>query len=90
MYMYDSQVTSCHDAVWCGSPPTLQTKGVKSIVSIDPKDAAWYAAAGAGGAGLIGTLAVWPIMRKMLRSYDDAHDLTKDTDHKTSGIEEDR
>jgi hypothetical protein len=35
--------------------PTLQTKGVKSIVSIEPANAAWYAAVGAVGAAIIGT-----------------------------------
>jgi hypothetical protein len=33
----------------------LQTKGVKSIVSIEPSNAAWYAAVGAVGAAIIGT-----------------------------------
>jgi hypothetical protein len=33
----------------------LQTKGVKSIVSIQPSDAAWYAAVGGVGAAIIGT-----------------------------------
>jgi hypothetical protein len=70
----------------------LQTKGVKSIVSIKPTDAAWYAAVAGVGAGLIGTLAVWPFMRKLLREYDENHSGTKDTEagYKTSGIEEDR
>jgi hypothetical protein len=74
------------------SAAALQTKGVKSIVKIDPSDAAWYAAAGGGGAGLIGTLAMWPFMRRLLRQYDEARALPKDgsKDFKTQGIEEDR
>jgi hypothetical protein len=53
----------------------ILTKGVKSIVSIEPKDAAKWAAIGASGAAVIGTLAVWPFMRKLLRQYDDAHNI---------------
>jgi hypothetical protein len=72
----------------------LQTKGVRSIVKIEPNDAAWYAAAGGAGAGLIGTLAVWPFMRKLVRQYDETNNsLPKDAaegGYKTSGIEEDR
>jgi hypothetical protein len=65
---------------------------VKSIVSIKPADAAWYAAVAGVGAGLIGTLVVWPFMRKLLRQYDEDHGSSKDTEagYKTSGIEEDR
>jgi hypothetical protein len=33
----------------------MQTKGVKSIVTIQPTDAAWYAAVAAVGAAIIGT-----------------------------------
>jgi len=71
----------------------LQTKGVKSIVSIEPANAAWYSAVGGVGAGLVGTLAVWPFMRKLVRQYDEQNSLPKDADvanYKTSGIEEDR
>jgi hypothetical protein len=70
----------------------LQTKGVRSIVKIEATDAAWYSAVAGAGAGLIGTLAVWPFMRKLLRQYDEQNSLPKDaqSDYKTSGIEEDR
>jgi hypothetical protein len=67
---------------------------VRSIISIKPEDAAWYSAVAGAGAGLIGTLAVWPFMRKVLREYDERHNLPKDAEanlnYKTSGIEEDR
>jgi solute carrier family 20 (sodium-dependent phosphate transporter) len=53
----------------------ILTKGVRSIVSIEPANAAWYAACGAGGAAIVGTLAVWPFMRKLLRQYDEAHNI---------------
>jgi hypothetical protein len=63
-------------------------------VSIDPKDAAWYSAAAGAGAGLLGSLAILPFMRKVLREYDVQHELPKDAEananYKTSGIEEDR
>lgn len=75
----------------------ILTKGVKSIVSIKPTDAAWYSAVAAVGAAVIGTAAVWPFMRKLVRQYDEAHNAdgsSKDTESghggKTSGIEEDR
>jgi hypothetical protein len=71
----------------------LQTKGVRSIVKIEATDAAWYSAVAGVGAGLLGTLAVWPFMRKLLRQYDEQNSLPKDAQaesYKTSGIEEDR
>jgi hypothetical protein len=68
----------------------LQTKGVRSIVKIEPSDAAWYAAAGGGGAGLIGTLAVWPFMRRLLRKYDEARALPSKDGFKVQDVEEDR
>ncbi|KAF6262371.1 phosphate transporter [Scenedesmus sp. NREL 46B-D3] len=48
----------------------ILTKGVKSIVSIKPSDAAWYSAVGAVGAAIVGTACIWPFMAKMLRKYD--------------------
>jgi sodium-dependent phosphate transporter len=47
----------------------LQTKGVKGIVTITPQDGAWYAAAGAAGATLIGTAIIWPIMKRSLANF---------------------
>jgi hypothetical protein len=84
----------CLSLLFPSSSSLLQTKGVKSIVSIKPTDAAWYSAVAGVGAGLLGTLAVWPFMRKLVRQYDDEQNsLPKDVqaaDYKTSGIEEDR
>jgi hypothetical protein len=72
----------------------LQTKGVKSIVSIKPENAAWYAAIGGAGAAVLGSAIAWPMMRKLVREYDQNHTLPKDaegnTTYKTSGVEEDR
>jgi hypothetical protein len=72
----------------------MQTKGVKSIVSIKPEDAAWYAAIGGGAAAVVGSAIAWPLMRKLLKQYDETHTLPKDaegkTTYKTSGVEEDR
>jgi sodium-dependent phosphate transporter len=48
----------------------MQTKGVKGIVSISPEDGAWYAAAGAAGATLIGTGIIWPLMKRSLNNFD--------------------
>ncbi|WIA18457.1 hypothetical protein OEZ85_009915 [Tetradesmus obliquus] len=48
----------------------ILTKGVKSIVTIAPSDAAWYAAVGAVGAAIIGTACIWPFMYKLVRQYD--------------------
>jgi hypothetical protein len=76
-----------------------QTKGVKSIVSIEPEQAAMWAAVGGAGACVLSCLAVWPIMRKSLRAYDTSREIPKDaaeagvgekTKQVQSGIEEDR
>lgn len=82
-----------------GSPVLcLQTKGVKSIVSIKPEDAAWYAAVGGAGACVLSILLVWPIMRRSLRQYDqanaeaqkDAEGQGKSAEGHRLGVQEDR
>jgi hypothetical protein len=56
------------------SSSLLQTKGVKSIVSIEPEDAAMWAAVGGAGACVLSCLIIWPLMRSAVRRYDSAHD----------------
>jgi len=65
-----SKRASCCHCLYC----LVQTKGVKSIVQINPTDAAWYAAVGGAGAAVVGTLVVWPLMRRVLKKYDNTHD----------------
>jgi hypothetical protein len=43
---------------------------VKGIVTISPENGAWYAAAGAAGATLIGTAIIWPLMKRSLSTFD--------------------
>lgn len=80
--------------VLCTLPFRPQTKGVKSIVSIKPENAAWYAAIGGGGAALLGSAIAWPIMRKVVKRYDEQHTIPKDGDgkttHKHTDVQEDR
>jgi hypothetical protein len=46
---------------------------VRNIVKIAPADAAWYSAVAAVGATIIGTLGVWPLMRRSVAQYDASH-----------------
>lgn len=48
------------------------TKGVRAVVSIETPQGAWMAAVGAVGAAVIGTLIMWPVMKRYLRKYDEA------------------
>jgi sodium-dependent phosphate transporter len=72
----------------------MQTKGVKGIVSISPEDGAWYSAAGAAGATLIGTAIIWPLMKRSLANFDhqNANSLEagKDANGSSAFVEEDR
>ncbi|KAF6251745.1 phosphate transporter family-domain-containing protein [Scenedesmus sp. NREL 46B-D3] len=71
----------------------ILTKGVKSIVSIAPQDGVWYAAAGAGGATIIGTAIIWPLMKRSLANFDTSNtnslEAGKDAGS-TAFVEEDR
>lgn len=62
------------DVMFC-----LQTKGVRGVATIEVNTAAWIAAAAAGGAAVIGTAILWPVMKRVLRKYDErASALPKD------------
>lgn len=41
-------------------------------MSIETPQGAWMAAVGAVGAAVIGTLIMWPVMKRYLRKYDEA------------------
>ncbi|WIA36993.1 hypothetical protein OEZ86_008230 [Tetradesmus obliquus] len=50
----------------------ILTKGVRGIATIDINQAAWIAAAAASGCAVLGSAALWPLMKRMLRNYDAA------------------
>lgn len=66
-----------------------QTKGVKSVVKIDQNKAAWIAALAGVGAAVIGSLALWPLMRRMLRNYDEQQQHQKNIEAGFADVEED-
>jgi hypothetical protein len=48
-----------------------QTKGVRAVVTIENAQGAWMSAVGAVGASIVGTLVMWPVMKRYLRKYDE-------------------
>lgn len=45
---------------------------MRGIATIDINQAAWIAAAAASGCAVLGSAALWPLMKRMLRNYDAA------------------
>lgn len=44
----------------------LQTKGVRGVANIDINTAAWIAAVAAVGCAIVGSAALWPVMRRLV------------------------
>uniref|UniRef100_A0A383WJI0 Phosphate transporter n=1 Tax=Tetradesmus obliquus TaxID=3088 RepID=A0A383WJI0_TETOB len=72
------------------------TKGVSAVVKIKTEKAAWLAAVSGVGAAVIGTAALWPLMKRMVAKYDrqhggskDASDIVIDAGGKFKDVEED-
>lgn len=61
-------------------PPAPQ--GARAVAVFSLEDAAWISAAGAGGAAIIGTAILWPLMKKRVAAFDAAQSSlpTKDAD----------
>eukprot|EP00775_Hariotina_reticulata_P009363 gene9363-9526_t len=51
----------------------ILTKGVRGVVDIETDQAAWISAAAAGGSAIVGSLILWPVMKRFVRKYDEAH-----------------
>lgn len=62
---------------------------MRGIVTIDINTAAWIAAVGAAGAAVVGTAILWPVMKRVLRKYDERMALPKDGDAVKIEVEED-
>ncbi|WIA17922.1 hypothetical protein OEZ85_009416 [Tetradesmus obliquus] len=69
----------------------ILTKGVRNTVSIELDTAAWIAAVAAVGAAIVGSALLWPVMRRNVRRYDEAHDMEniKDEKGRHRDVEED-
>eukprot|EP00882_Tetradesmus_deserticola_P017252 GHRQ01018475.1.p2 GENE.GHRQ01018475.1~~GHRQ01018475.1.p2 ORF type:complete len:219 (+),score=51.75 GHRQ01018475.1:3-659(+) len=69
----------------------ILTKGVRGIATIELPTAAWIAAVAAVGSAIVGTAILWPVMRRKVKKYDEAHSLEgmKDEHGKHRGVEED-
>jgi sodium-dependent phosphate transporter len=52
----------------------ILTKGVRGVANIDINTAAWIAAVAAVGCAIVGSAALWPVMRRNLKKYDAQHD----------------
>jgi hypothetical protein len=57
-------------------------QGARAVAVIELADAAWISAAGAGGAMILGTAILWPLMKKRVAAFDAAQAAlpTKDVD----------
>uniref|UniRef100_A0A383W377 Phosphate transporter n=1 Tax=Tetradesmus obliquus TaxID=3088 RepID=A0A383W377_TETOB len=60
----------------------ILTKGVRNTTVIELDTAAWIAAVAAVGAAIVGSALLWPVMRRNVRRYDEAHDMENSKDEK--------
>jgi hypothetical protein len=51
---------------------------VSAVVKIKTEKAAWISAVAGIGAALIGSIALWPLMKRMVAKYDRQHNGSKD------------